>query len=240
MSDEGLYRLYKLHLLDAKLHSLKSRAAGLDTGQKEAALYNKLQADSKSVRDKAKNLRQQLTDLQNKRVSNDDTKNRHEARIYDGSITNPKELQDLTREVKELGEQDGKIGRQIEELKPLVEAAEAEAADSQEKMAQLKAIVLKKQEKAKSDHVKLHQAYDELKPKREAFLKLVDPIHLRAYEGAVKKTKGTGMALVTDSDRCESCGVPVPEKVKVQIRSGKAMNCENCRRVLFILVPDSE
>lgn len=239
MSDEGLYRLYKLHQIDANLYALKSRGAALDVGQKEAAAFKKLQSESKDVRAKAKALRDQLTELQNRKVENILTAEKHEKTLYDGTITNPKELQDLTRDVKERKEQDGKIGRQIAELTPQVEEAEAKAATSQDYMAKLKEVVLKKQEKAKVKHAELEARYHEIKAHRAEVEKLVDPRILREYDSARRKTGNTGMATISDASRCEVCGIDIPEKTYQNVRDGKVEPCQSCRRILFIVVPES-
>lgn len=238
MSDEGLYRLYKLHLVDTKLNSLKARAAALDTGNKEAAVYKKIQSESKEVREKAKSLRQELNELENRKISNADKADNYEKKLFDGSITSHKEIDDLTREVKELREADGKLNRLINELKPKVEAAEKAASESKDNMAKLKEIVLKKQEKAKVEHAELEKQFKHLRPERDTVAQNVDPMMLREYQAAIKKTGNTGMALITEAERCEACGIDIPEKTIVMVSNGKAVHCESCRRVLFILVPE--
>ena len=144
-----------------------------------------------------------MTEMENRKISNADKADNYEKKLFDGSITSHKEIDDLTREVKELREQDGKLNRLINEIKPKVEQAEKEANESTSNMAKLKEIVLKKQEKAKVEHAELEKQFKALKPERDALVKNVSPVMLREYQAAIKKTGNTGLALINEEERCE-------------------------------------
>lgn len=239
MSDEGIYRLYKLHQVDAKLHQLKSRGGALDVGAKEAALYKKIAADSKPLREKANQLTTKLHELENRRAESKIKADNFETKLYSGSIVNPREVADLQAEVKMLRELDGKLEKEIAEIKPAASAAEAEAALSKKQLAKLKKTVEEKQTAAKAEHAKLHEEYLKLKSEREGVAKQVDAASMREYEAARKKTGNTGLALITEGQRCEACGIDIPEKTLQMVTAGKLVHCESCRRVLFVLVHEN-
>ncbi len=239
MSDEGLYKLYKLHLIDSKLHQLKSRASALDVGNKEAAVFKKLQTESKPIRDQASDLSQKLTALQNRKIESSQKADTFEEKAYSGKVVSPRELEDLGAEIKMLRELVEKSENEIQELKPQVEAAESEAQIAIKHLAKLKKIVLEKQENAKVEHGELEKQYKDIKTQRTDREKQVDPSLLREYAAAIKKTGSTGVALITDDDRCEVCGIAVPSKTQEMVRLGKAIHCESCRRIYFKLMPNN-
>lgn len=240
MSDEGLFRLYKLHQIDSKLHQLKSRASALDVGNKEAALYKKLAAETKPARENYDQLSKKLTELQNRKIESGQKADQFEEKAYSGKVISPRELEDLGAEIKMLRELVQKLESEIKELKPQVEAAEVEATTAKKKLSKLKKLVLEKQEQAKADHGALEQEYKTTKQLRAEREAKVDPSLLREYSNAIKKTGSTGLALITDDDRCEVCGIAVPSKAQEMTRLGKAVHCESCRRIYFKLAPQDD
>ena len=238
MSDEGLYRLYKLHQVDAQLHTLKSRAGALDTGNAEAAQYKRIQIETKMVRQKAKQLSDQLTALKDRRADNAAKADKYETQLFDGSIVNPREIEDLLKEASSLRALDPKLEKEIAVLKPDVDEAVENASSANAQLKKLRETVLTKQEKAKALHGALQEEYMKVKATRAEIAKDVDPLIMREYDAARKKTGNTGLALITEDSRCSSCGIDIPEKTRQLVRIGKVMHCESCRRVLFIYEPD--
>lgn len=240
MSDEGLFLLYKLHQIDSTLHQLKSRAAALDTGQREAAMYKKIQAESKPVRERAKELADKMNELDNRRSQSKEKAANFETKLYSGTIISPREVEDLQEEVKMLHGLVEKLEGEISALKPEAVAAQSEADTSRKQMAKLKKTVEEKQEKAKVDHATMQAEYKRIQETRAAAEAKIAAGTLREYNAARKKTGNTGLALITDSQDCDSCGIDIPVKTLEMVRLGKVLHCESCGRILFKMMPVSE
>lgn len=236
-ADEGLYRLYKLHEIDQRLHKLKSRAGALDTGEQEVAVYRKLLAETKPIRTQAKQLRTKLTELEDRQNDAKKKSVDHEAHLYDGSVNNPREAQDLQKEITSLKALVASLDTERKKTEKELEAIKAQADEAESNVEKLKAAALEKQEIAKKEHAELHAQYKEIAKTRAEIAKDVDPSHLRLYDGARKKTGNTGMALITDDESCSVCGIDIPAKTKEYVQSGRAMQCESCRRVLLVMMP---
>src|SRR5690606_20632520 len=156
---------------------------------------------------KAKQLSDQLTTLQDRRTDSLAKADKYEAQLFDGSIVNPREIEDLMKEAANLRTLEGKLEKEMSVLKPDVDAAIADAASANAQLKKLRETVLIKQEKAKALHGSLQEEYVKVKTTRAEIAKQVDPLVMREYEAARKKTGSTGLALINADLRCESCGI---------------------------------
>lgn len=239
MRDEGLYQLYKLHLIDAALYDLKQHAAVLDVGKEESAKIKALEAQLKPVRDQLAELQKELDATEIDQKADEDKLARYEKQLYDGSITNAREVENVQKEIEMLTglvvTLDDKANALREKVKPLRDQVKKTDALTSE----LRKAGLAKQETAKTEHARLEVEYKQTAAKRADAAKAVDPGLLRTYEAIRAKTGNTAMATITPQIRCHHCGMHVPEKALDLVRSGKPAQCEQCRRLLFIVVPEA-
>ncbi|MBX3112527.1 MAG: hypothetical protein KF857_11000 [Fimbriimonadaceae bacterium] len=239
MRDEGLYLLYKLHLIDAALYDLKQHAAALDVGKEESAKIKALETLIKPVKDELAQVQRETEETETAQKADEEKLARYEKQLYDGSITNSREVENVQKEIEmltglviTLDDKATALRGQAKPLRDKVKQAEA-------KVAELRQAGLAKQEAAKAEHARLEAEYKQAAAKRPDAAKAVDPGLLRTYEAVRAKTGNTAMATVTPQDRCQHCGMHVPEKALDAIRSGRPAQCEQCRRILFIVVPEA-
>jgi predicted nucleic acid-binding Zn-ribbon protein len=234
MKDERLYRLYKLHKVDARLIDIKNKAEHLDLGKKEAAIAKKLQEDNSEALARHKDLKSQIEEL---RVKNEQTEAKiakFNKELYDGTIVSAKEVENLQKEIsmlEDLAMTNALRSEELEnELTPLSESVKTVMAQVEE----LKKRIVKKRADAEVLHKELQAAFKETGAKRAPLEAEVEPELITLYNQIRKKTGGTAMAMVTDAQRCDSCGIDIPEKVRDAIQTGRTQQCESCRRILFI------
>lgn len=234
MKDERLYRLYKLHKIDARLIDIKNKAEHLDLGKKEAAFAKKLQEDHAADLARNKELKSEIEEL---RVKNEQTEAKiakFNTELYDGTLVSAKEVENLQKEIvmlEELALANAFKSEELEnELKPLSEGVNKIMAQ----VEQLKKQIVKKRADAEVLHKELQVAFKETGAKRAAAEAEVEPELVTLYNQVRKRTGNTGMALVTDAQRCAACGIDIPEKVRDAIHTGRTQQCESCRRILFI------
>lgn len=240
MADERLYKLYKLHKIDAALLQLKSRADHLDAGQGEAAIYKKLDAESKGIREEAGNLRKSAAEIEVREQQAESKLEKFQKQLYDGSLVNPREIENVQKEIEMLETLVVNLDDERKGVLARLEAVASEAGAAEAQMAKAKAAYAEKRDAAKVEHEALVARFREVGLTRAAAEKAVEPALLAVYASSRKKTGGTGVALVTADHRCAECGIDVPEKIREAVQSGKAMGCESCRRILFILTPRDE
>lgn len=234
MADTGLFALYKLHLVDSSLYEMKQHAAALDVGRAEAAKVRELEADPEGLLTHARQLSAELKDLELQQKGFEDKVKKLDADLFSGKITNPREIAAIEKDKGLVNEQRAKVDARILELWELVPPAKEAAAEIEASISALKETIAKKQVAARAEHEHLQASYKAKAAERApAAAKVPKPL-LDVYE-KLRAKLDVGMALVTNDNRCESCGMLVPTKALEHIREDKVTQCEQCRRILFKL-----
>ncbi|MCB0825347.1 MAG: hypothetical protein KDC26_04095 [Armatimonadetes bacterium] len=241
MPDERLFRLYKLHNVDESLYDIKKRAQNLDTGQEELALMKQIEKEGKSALDKYESLHRQITESENKLAETKNKVTKYESQLYDGSISSSREVENMQQEIKMLKELAEKTETRLSGLNEEFGPAKEEAQKVARSLKKLKKVIIGKRDEAKAEAEELKVKYREIASTREERLNNVEPELIRAYDAARKQTGSTGMATVeSEEHKCSACGNNVADRMLQQIREGKTILCEDCRRILFIVMPGVE
>lgn len=234
MKDEALYKLFKLHEIDEQLVTIKSRAENLDLGKREKAAIKKIQADYAEDLNKHKALIAQLNQERVKADQSSEKIKKFNAQLYDGSVTASKEVANLAKEIEMLEQIAFNSEEKIEQLEAENKSLSKRVAKVNAKIEELNQAIIAKRAQAESDHAAYKLKFAELgalRPERE---KAVNPALLATYNNARKLTGSTGLALITPDHRCKACGIDIPIKTREFVGDGKTIQCESCRRVLFL------
>lgn len=235
----ALYTLFKLHKVDSALYSLRQEAAGLDVGQGEQAEIKRLMGDSTEVLGHAKEVGQEIRDLELQQKGYAEKIKGFEKKLYDGSVVSPKEVENLEKEIAMLK---GLVDKGDERLLELYEespGAVSAAQGAQGQIDALTATIARKREAAVARHAEIKAEFEKLKATRPGLAKEVDKDLLSRYEDIRKRTGNTAMAEVTEDMRCSMCGMTVPERQSQMLDEDRLVLCEGCQRILFKVVPES-
>lgn len=235
----SLYDLFKLHRVDAALFSLKQEAAGLDTGQEEQKLIKAEEAASKEVLGRAKALTHEMKDLELQQKGYQEKIKGFEKKLYDGSVVSPKEVENLEKEIAMLRTLTENLDERLLQLFEEAPLAVKDAEGAQSRIDALTARIAEKRERAVARHAEIKAEFETLRSQRPALAKEVEKDLYGKYEEVRKRTGGTGMAEVTEDNRCSHCGMHVPERQSQMLNDDRLVQCEGCHRILFKAVPDS-
>lgn len=233
MTDERLYRVFKLHEIDEALLAIKSKAENLDLGKRELAAVKKIQTDYAEDLSHHDDLKKQLAAEKLKAEQAAEKIKKFSQQLYDGSVVSAKEVENLQKEVAMLEELGLQAESRAEQLETELKASAKKTEKIHAKIAELEQAAADKRAKAQTEHAELKIKFSEVGGLRAAREADVEPELLKFYNAARKRTGTTGLALVTPDNRCSGCGVPVPERTRDAIRIGKTQQCESCRRILF-------
>ncbi len=156
-----------------------------------------------------------------------------EAKLYDGSIKSPKELQELDHQVTTLKSM---LAEREAELLDRLTALESQAAMVEAARADLDAA--RQEFAARSERltgeIAVHQErLSALEGKRAEAAKLVDPAVLRLYD-QLRPRVGGGRALArVERGMCMGCRISLPVNVVSRSRSGATVQCTSCQRIIF-------
>ena len=158
-----------------------------------------------------------------------------EARLYSGTVANPRELQGLQADVAQLGRQrdaqEVSLLEVLEELDPLEkERAETEARFTKERQAWEA-----RQESLLSEQAVLEREVADLNARRIAQVAALPPQELALYE-QVRSRNAQGKAVArVRNDMCESCRVGLPRRMVQELRTpAHLLRCPNCALILIL------
>jgi predicted nucleic acid-binding Zn-ribbon protein len=156
-----------------------------------------------------------------------------ESSLYGGKVQNPKELQDLQKDIASLKKH--LITLEERELEAMV-SAETKETDLQSAKTDLELM----QARLGNEHKNLlrEQAsiiieLGQLTEEREAALGPIEGSLLQIYESLRQQKRGVAVAEITDGG-CASCGTTLNAALQQSARSPKQLsNCPSCGRILF-------
>lgn len=152
--------------------------------------------------------------------------------LYSGRIKVPKELSSLQQEIATL-----KTRRTMLEDKSLniMEQIESSKTMSDKSEADFKRIETEWKSRQNELNRKIESetlAITQLKAKREAMVRDIDPVILQTYQ-ALRKQKGYAVAKV-EQGICRGCRIALPAGELANVRSGKLVQCSSCGRIMYL------
>ncbi len=158
--------------------------------------------------------------------------NTHKA-LYGGSVTNPKELEDLQLESESLKRYLDTLEDRLLEKMVALEEAELKHAQASQKLTELIAKKSGENELLTADRLDLLSTIERTTTEREAALSNINAEDLKTYEKFRERFGGVALALLT-SGSCGVCGVDLARSKEQDIRSGNTLiYCDQCGRILY-------
>lgn len=227
-------KLYILQQIDTKLDRNEDRlvelakAIGDDSVVCVAnAAFEQAVVESKAVRREHQSIQDEIDAVTQKQVAGQE-------RLYSGTVTNPKELQDLQDE-------SGALARRIAAL----EERQLEAMIAQDDAESTEASALEALEIVRTDwkmeQAGLSEENDErladrlrLKDERDAALIGVSVTAKQSYDAVRRQKRGVAVALLSDNI-CTACGMaPSAARIQQARSSSEPVKCGNCARIIYV------
>lgn len=228
------FLLYRLQQIDSQIDRALARSKDIEfalsqdeavrqaqaaAGQAEAAL---------AAQRKALKLAEQ--EVQNQAIKIEQT----EAALYGGKVRNPKELQDLQKDVAALKRYRSVLeDRQLEVMLACEEAESLQVSSTAALQAALSASA--------GQHAALHEEQGgiqrdlgRLAGERSAAATGIDAAALALYEQIRKARRGTAVSKV-DGRACSACGTVLNAALLAQAHSPSQLSrCDTCGRILYV------
>lgn len=234
MPSPELQRLWKLHQIDSAIAELRNRAAHLDVGRVIQAEIDAITKEEAVVGGEARRLSAELTDLELANKGIDDKIKKIDRELYGGKVVNPREVQNLEREIEILKRQRSGNDEKILELWELAPPAKEQAAKVQERLEAAKLKLGQRQNEALREKKNLEAEFARLNQSRPDAGKGISPSLLARYEDIRKRHGGIGMAQITKQQTCGGCGTHMPERTLAALKDDKVATCESCHRILYL------
>ena len=157
-----------------------------------------------------------------------------QARMYDGSIVNAKELEALQHEIASVRSRRSDREDELLALLEIRERLEAEASEAERASSSVRAAVEEVAEAAREELSRVEVELADRIREREAIAPTIEPDVLELYDDLRRQKKGVGAAALVDGV-CQACHEQLSavqlDKLK---RSDGVRRCEHCRRILVV------
>jgi predicted nucleic acid-binding Zn-ribbon protein len=231
---ETLHVLYDLQQLDTQIARTRRAEAALDNGTQAAVAASAARAEADIQNAAFHKLQGNLKDSELKLKSVEDKRKTYHDRLYQGSITNAKELGNIEKEIAALGRQRSDLDERILELMEQVETAQTELKTVEQTAREAETRHADTVAAYRSRHSALELELTDLMRRRgeSAFL-IEDKTLLKRYEDTRAKAGGLGIAKIEDGN-CGACHMSLPSTLIKEVKEYAApQRCENCARLLL-------
>lgn len=155
-----------------------------------------------------------------------------DSRLYAGRITNPKELNDLQKDIESLKRQRSVLEEQQLEALIQAETAETQLHGGQAQVQKAEAEAAKTQGDLLAERATLRARVETLEAEREAMLTPILATDREVYERLRPTKRGRAVSRLDDGI-CSACGVAPSSSRGQDARQGNQLIlCGNCGRIL--------
>lgn len=230
----NLRSLYQLQKLDLEMDGQKSSLTSIEESINDKSKFDQLRDRLEKNLEKQKEYKVKQHGVDGLVRELQDKSSDLEGRLYDGSITNVKEMESVTSEFEYAKQQ---LNGAEEELLSLMLHLE----NSDKDVKQIQDVLTNYElEKSESDLALIKELnsikslLDSSIKERESLAKSISAPLLAQYERIRKVKNGQGIAEV-NGGRCKACLLTLPTKQMQHLRStDEIITCSSCGRILFV------
>jgi len=230
---ETLKALDALQQLDSQILRDKRAQSALDTGAAAAQAAQAAHDAAQARRGEWQKNVGELKDSELKLATVEAKHKSYQQKLYQGSVTNPKELASIEKELGALGRQRSELDGRILELMEQTEQAQAMLTAAEERARAADGHRAGVVSTYRSRHEALDLELSSLAGQRAGAATLVeDKALLGRYDAIRAKAGGVGLARI-DGNSCGGCHMTLSgTQIKAVKEGAQAQTCENCGRLL--------
>jgi predicted nucleic acid-binding Zn-ribbon protein len=224
--------LYRLQQLDQEEEALRRRLREVTAALGETPALREARQAAGRAADEAHRWAVRQRDLELAVQGLKDEIASAERTLYNGSVRNPKALDDLQKKVLSLKKLLEK--REEELLEAMIAREEGEEAQrrAQAHLAEVEAAWARDQTALEAEKSQLEGRLAEVGRARAALLPSIPREDLELYR-TLRRTKGGLAVAVMRRGACTACGMEVPSGRLERVRDADLFFCGNCERILI-------
>lgn len=223
--------LYRLQCLDSEADVKRQRLREVETALGENAALQQARQAVQDAQGQTHKWALRQRDLELEIAGLADKASHAEQRLYSGVLRNPKEMDDLQKEIAALRRRQKQLEDELLEAMIAREEAESVQAQAQKRLDEIQARWEAQQANLLREREALQGRLAEIEQARAALLPQIEPGDLAVYQPLRQRKGGVAVAQVLDG-ACSACGITLSPGVEWQLRQGKLVCCSNCERIL--------
>lgn len=158
-----------------------------------------------------------------------------ERKLYQGSVTNPKELGDLQADLDSLRRRRSELEDKALAAMDALEQAQQQLTDADGKLGELAEQHGVEREDMGARTVALEEELSNLERERESAAAEIDPSLMRLYEILRANKAGRAVAKVVGG-ACQGCRISLPMNVLQRAKAAnETVQCPTCERILYVI-----
>lgn len=225
--------LYRLQQVDSQIDQIQARLKAIQqTLENDVALRTanqQLASVNAKNQDVERLLKASEAEVEKQRIKIQQT----EANLYGGHVHNPKELQDLQKDVVSLKRHLETLEERELEAMLAAEEAEKNLQSAQADLQRVQSNLNEQNRGLTMESETLHRDLDRLTSERQAVVTDIAGQALNVYEQLRKQKRGIAITTVADNS-CEACGTTLTPSQQQSARSASQLfYCPTCGRILY-------
>jgi len=232
---DDLKLVLDLQTVDLHIQRVKKSLASLDDGTKLKAVADAAAATLAEGVKTHHHMQGELKDSELKLSTLETKLKNYEQKLYQGTVTNPKELSNIEKEIAMLGKQRSDLDGRILELMESVDAQHKEVRGLEAAAEREKASYNAHMQAYKERKESLTKELAAVTAQRPGVLAAVSSQSLlKKYEDLRARTSGQSLAHIVEGS-CGGCHMRLPSFMVTSVKSGSELcTCENCGRILIV------
>lgn len=227
------FHLFQLQKIDSRIDLLNKRLGEISAIRNNNAERKILETNLDSIKQSVSLIKKSYKDLEEKVNAKKLKIEQSEASLYGGTITNPKELQDLQKEVQSIKQAISSL--EDDQLQNLIEIESVEKQESEflEELSSLDEKLSKVYSSLANEEKEINTELAKLQNERNASLPQISNEFIDIYSKLRNSKKGIAIASIEDNC-CTACGSTLTPSECQNAKSPSAIvNCPSCGRILY-------
>ena len=225
--------LFRLQQVDSQIDQIRTRLKSIqETLQNDRELRtasDHFAAAEIKNKEAARVLKQTEAEFEKQRVKIEQT----EASLYGGKVHNPKELQDLQKDVVSLKKHHTTLESRELEAMMAVETAEIEWQAAKTVLEQIQSRLQVQHQDLMKESDSLQKDIETLESERKAVMNNLDGQSVKLYNQLRLQRRGIAVVTINDSS-CAACGTTLTPSQQQNARStSQLFYCPTCGRILY-------
>lgn len=225
--------LYRLQQVDSQIDQIQTRLKvireTLENDLELQAATRQFTSADNDYADAQRALKQSEAEVEKQRIKIEQA----EASLYGGRVHNPKELQDLQKDVASLKRYLETLEERELEAMLRVETSEKESQAARANLNHVQSNRSDQNRDLTQERELLHKNLERLNTERQAVVRDLAQQQLGVYDRLRQQRRGIAVTTISDA-ACAACGTTLTPSQQQNARStSQLFNCPSCGRILY-------
>jgi hypothetical protein len=227
------FKLFQLQEIDTAIDKARKRILEIQSLIENDKTTQTAQAKVEKQEKLYIKVKNEFDELNDEVQTRKNKKSQSESSLYGGSISNPKELQDLQKEISYLTSTISEMEDQLLQKLIHLENVEEELSEDKANLKTINSDFETRKSLLLGEKNQLENTIDSQNEQRQSIVGQIDTQTLEIYRSMRESKSGYAVARLED-DACSACGTSLTASQRQQARSpGTLLYCPSCGRIIY-------